>query len=515
MGWFGRKKDDEKEAKPAGDAAAQQPGDADGGTDSAEKPAVYSPEKAAEFFKHAQVKHDTGGFEYAMQLWLGGLRLDPPNMKGLEGFFGSTKYFLAEEKPISKDVLRLFSGRGDVERYLTSLLNWGLKPSDALLAVRAAEAAAKLNLAEATYWIGERALGAVASEKKPRKELFLKLMDVFNKIGAFDRAVIAGEAAVKLDPSDGRLAADVRNLSAQATMNRGGFDQTGQAGGFKSNIRDAEKQRQLEEQERIVKTEETLDRVVRLAEEDYRSRPDDPSATTVVIQRLMERGRPEDLKRARDIAKRGFEVSKQFRFRQIEGDITLRIASRKLSEYKDLAEKSAEGSTARRNYEAAKQQFAKMEIDEYKARVEAYPTDLGLKFELGRRLFALGDTDNSIPLFQESQHDAKRRVDSQNYLAQAFFKIDYLDESINTFRQAIETYKIATDEMGLGLRYGLMMALQAKAEKERDLPSAEEADKLASAISVQQFNYRDVRTRRDVLKKLISEIRRGGEPANT
>jgi hypothetical protein len=148
-----------------------------------------------------------------MQCWLSGLRLDPANMKALESYFKSSASFLAEDKSPSKDTLKMFGGRADIERYLSALLNWALKPLDALLAVRAAEAAAKLNLTEPTYWISERALGAIATEKKPRRELFIKMMEVASKIQAFNLAVIAGEAAVKLDPSDGRLAADVRNLS--------------------------------------------------------------------------------------------------------------------------------------------------------------------------------------------------------------------------------------------------------------------------------------------------------------
>ena len=39
--------------------------------------------------------------------------------------------------------------------------------------------------------------------------------------------------------------------------------------------------------------------------------------------------------------------------------------------------------------------------------------------------------------------------------------------------------------------------------------SAEEADKLASAIAIHQFNYKDIRARRDVLKKLIADLKRG------
>ena len=55
------------------------------------------------------------------------------------------------------------------------------------------------------------------------------------------------------------------------------------------------------------------------------------------------------------------------------------------------------------------------------------------------------------------------------------------------------------------------LALQGVAGDERSLSAAEEAEKIASAILIKQFNYRDVRGRRDELKKLILELK--GKPA--
>ena len=49
--------------------------------------------------------------------------------------------------------------------------------------------------------------------------------------------------------------------------------------------------------------------------------------------------------------------------------------------------------------------------------------------------------------------------------------------------------------------------LQMKAEQDRDLAAAEEADKLSSAIAIQQISYRDIRDRRDAIKTLILSLR--------
>jgi tetratricopeptide (TPR) repeat protein len=501
---FGKKKPPEEGAAPGGGTEGSKgsaPGDG--------KFEVHA-DKARKFFEHAKAVHDATNYEYAMTLWLSGMRQDPTSMAGLEGFFTSAAQFLAAgKKSPSRDMLRQLSGRGDVERYLTGLLDWSLRPLDPALAVRAAENAAKLGLAEPAYWIGERAINAVARDKKPRKDLYLKLMGAFSKVGSFDKAVEAGEAAVRLDPLDGRLSAEVRNLAAQAAMSRGGFDQTGEAGGYRRNIRDAEKQRQLIEQEQIVKSDEAIDRLVAIAEGDYRSRPNDPAAVAVFIKRLRERGRPEDEKRAYQVATQAFEATKEFRFRQIAGEIKLRQAERKVNELSEKAAANPEDATAVDNARRARTRFVEMEVEELLERAKAYPTDLNVKHELARRFNVLGQYDEAIPLLQQSKEDAKLRVDALSQLGAAFLATGYIDEAVYTLREARQHHKIDNDELGLELQYKLLAALQTKAQTERELAAAEEADKIASSIMMQQFNYKDVRTRRDAIKKLIVELKRG------
>lgn len=509
---FGKKKpgDDNGKAPPSGTTGPTDAASANGAPDS--KGPAGSPENAAKFFQHARVAHDATNYEWAMNCWLRGLRQNPTSMPGLEGFFRSAAAFLASgegKKGVSKDTSSEFGGRGEVERYLAALLNWALKPTDALLAVRAAEAAAEAKVAEPTYWIGERTLNVIAAEKRPRKEYFLRMIKVFGDVGAMDKAVAAGEAAVRLDPSDGPLAAQVRNLAAQATMSRGGYDATGQAGGYRANIRDADKQRMLEAQDRIVKTEETVERLLKHAEGEYKANPDDIPIALRYVDRLRERGTPEDEERAFKILMRGYEKSRQFRLRQMAGEIKLKRARRVVEQYREAAAAAPADEAARQTYEEKRAAVLKMEAEEYKAQMEAYPTDLTIQFELGKRYFDLGQHEDAIPLFQAARDEGKQRVAAKTYLGRAFLQIPgYTNEAIGTFREVLaEQQQGATEETLIDLRYWLLVALQALAEGERDASAAEEAEKLAAAIAIRQFNFRDVRTRREALKKLLLELR--------
>ncbi len=150
----------------------------DGSPASSAEPAVeFSPEKAEKFFQHARAMFEASNYEYSAQLWLGGLRLDPSNLPALQGFFNAIGRFMEEgagKKTVSKEIVKAFSGKADVDRYLLSLLEWGQKPTDAAMAVKASELASKLTLKDPTLWITERALGLAMREKKVSKAALLK-----------------------------------------------------------------------------------------------------------------------------------------------------------------------------------------------------------------------------------------------------------------------------------------------------------------------------------------------------
>jgi tetratricopeptide (TPR) repeat protein len=496
--FFGKKPDDAAKG-------GTPPGDASNAKGKGGGPPVWEPEKAKKFFEHARTVQETGNFEYAMQLWLGGLRFDCTNMEGMQAFFNaSSKYLETPEskKGPGKELVRSITVGGDVEKHLRALLEWALKPVDASNAVRAMETAAALSVREPGMWIGERALGAAVRATRPRKDLLLKVAENFVKFNSPDRAVQAAEQALKLDPSDGELGAYVRNLAATATMTKGGYDKPNQEGGFRQSIRDARKQQELDEGDRIVKTEETVDRLIATAEEQYKARPNDMPTIEVLGKRLMERGRGPDEERAYQIFMGAFTQFNQFRFREMAGDIRLRQSARKVRELERMLEKAQGDSMVLGMLDQARKDLLVLERDEYTLRVQAYPTDLTRKFHLGRCQFQLGRDDEAIALFQESQQDAKIRVQSLHFLGQAFFRIRYFDESVQTFRSAIDIGDMSA-EMGLELKYWLMLALKEQGKASRNAESLRESDKIASGIMMKQFNYRDIKQQRDEIKALL------------
>lgn len=507
MGLFSWKKQGDEQAKPAAAAGAE------GGTKAGAAGIEFSPEKARRFFAYAKNAMDTSQFEYSMVNWLGGLRQDPGNMDGVEGFFAAAdRYRGTGGAGLSKEVATVIKSSHPIDRYLTALAEWAMKPTDAGLAVRATAAPAELGLLEVAKWVGPKALSILVREPKPRKDHALKLMEVLQKAELFELALKSCELAVRADPNDRKLADDFKDLSALAAMNKGGFDKTGEAGGFRANIRDAAGQQKLNEGDSIVRSDAVADRVVQAAKAEYDARPDDKPTIKKYVQALAARGTPADEAAAIVVLEKAFVQTQEFQFRKLAGELRMRKGRKELRALKDAAAAAPEGEAG----EAARRAFAKgeqaqlaLEIAEFEAQVQAYPTDLTIKRELGQRFVMAQRYEEAIGQLQQAKNDPRSRSAVMLLLGQCFVSMGWADEAVDTFRQAVEQHADPDDATGMDLRYGLMTALERRAREGTDLAAAEEAYKLASQLAIQQISFKDVRARRDALKGLVTEIKTG------
>lgn len=484
-------------------------GDSGTTSDAAPPPETFSPQKAKAFFDRAQTVHDSQNFQYAMQLWLNGLGWDPTSMDAFEGYLRSSAAFLDSNPKgkLDKDFKSGLSAKGSVRKYVDALLDFGLKRTDAGAALKLATAAADCGLRAQAKLAGRVAYQLTAEDpKKQTKATYVKLLDALEKAEDYEAAGAAGEAAIRLDPSDGPLQARVRNMAAQATMSRGGFEDSSE-GGFRRNIRDASQQEALEQQDSIAKSESVKDQIVTRTKAAYDENQDDLALLDAYARALLDRGRKPDLMLAMSLFGKAHKASDQFRYRERAGDAKLRLMRRNLEPLRAAAEKKAEDAAAKDKYEAQLKALRETELEELKLRVENYPTDLPLRFQLGRALVERGEIEDAIPHLQQAEADAKNRVEVRLTLAQAFQKLGgWEDAAIDAYRKALDEVPDKDGDLGLRLRYGLMRALRDKAETERSVDAAQEADKLAAGIAMKSFGYKDIREQRDAIKALIKDL---------
>ena len=113
--------------------------------------------------------------------------------------------------------------------------------------------------------------------------------------------------------------------------------------------------------------------------------------------------------------------------------------------------------------EGEKNQFV---FDDLAARVERYPNDLHLRFELGKQYFTYGYYDDALTHLQLAQKSPKDRLWALYYLAMCFLAQDQVDMGVmqlETARDAIPTM----DDLKKKVVYQLGLCAEASGDLEK------------------------------------------------
>ncbi|MEM4248558.1 MAG: tetratricopeptide repeat protein, partial [Candidatus Nanoarchaeia archaeon] len=87
-------------------------------------------------------------------------------------------------------------------------------------------------------------------------------------------------------------------------------------------------------------------------------------------------------------------------------------------------------------------------------RVNAYPNDLQLRYELALAYWEKGDVDNALQQFQLSQKNPQRRLSSLVYLGRCFSEKGQYDLAVEQFTKAIDEM-LAMDNQKMDALYHL------------------------------------------------------------
>jgi tetratricopeptide (TPR) repeat protein len=140
----------------------------------------------------------------------------------------------------------------------------------------------------------------------------------------------------------------------------------------------------------------------------------------------------------------------------------------------DYADKSAQLRTERDNYL----------LGEIRQRVERYPGDLGIRFELAELLFKLGKFNEAAPEFQKATSNPHTRLMAMSYLGQCFAGLGRNDMAARQLQNALKEKLTFDDE-----KKEMMFALAGVFEK---MGKQHEADDLYKQIYEVDMGFKDV-----------------------
>jgi hypothetical protein len=208
---FGKKKDDTADG-----------GTATSGGCRSGRSGGFNPDKAKKFFEHAQSMHDTGNYGYAVHALAQRAGPGPIELRWVRRASPRITALVDEEKKPNARTSRR-GCRASARSASTSMRcsPGGIKRGDMPAALKAADAAAGLGLVEQTEILGRDAFNLALSDRKRRKDVFVKLLDVFAAANCFELAIEAGQVAKQIDPADGPLDARLKQMMAQAAITQG------------------------------------------------------------------------------------------------------------------------------------------------------------------------------------------------------------------------------------------------------------------------------------------------------
>ena len=491
------------------------------------------PRKAHKFFEHAQTVADARNYDYAVDCYINGLRHDPDNLAMHEALrdVAMRRKVSGGKPPSLKDKLMPSSG-SSLEKMLHDEKLLSQEPQNLKLmlslmqhAADAHEEIEEIELGDFVYWIGNLVL---EHNTKQDKRVFLKARDSFAKVGAFDKAVYACQRALQQDPGNSQLLQDLKNLEAERTMMQGGYDEEGEGegaaegeqaaeggegkaerprgGNFRRSIRDSDRQQDLDQEGRLAAGASAIERGIERARREYEDDPQDMDKLSKLVDALLRKADAESEKQALELLEKAHEQTGEYRYRVKQGDLRMKQYAKLVKHLRAKLAEKPDDDELKSKLESAQAKRLKFELQEYRDRVGHYPTDVSLKFELGKRLLQSGDIDEAIGMFQQATADARVRASAHLYLGSCFARKQWYDEAIDTLREGIEHHKADDDRLALELRYVLMDALEQRARREKDLAIAKESRQVASEILKADINFRDIKQRMDQIRQLNEEL---------
>ena len=487
-----------------------EPDDGDsGGEESVFTP---QPEKARKFFDHARTAADSFNYDYALTCYASGIKLDPATMSAHEEMLEvAVKYMNKGGKPAGGKEIREIDDDTPVGEFAAAELAWMKDIRSIKLGLKAIEAAAKADQQEWGHWVAPRVLKLIRGQKKrPSKGLLVSAMELFSKVECWDEALIAGNMAREIDPSDNQLAGDLNDLSVQRAMDEGGYERAaGEEGGYREMVRDLEKQKELEEGDAITTSQSVEERNLQRAREDYEKSPQIPDVLNRYAQLLKKQGTPETDQQAYDIYIKGFADAGEYRFRMLAGGIKIEQLERKIRDLDAQLETKPDNEALKSQRDAVRKELLELQLEEYTERVAKYPTDRHCKYDLGLVMLELERFEEAMGQFQASKDEPKLRVRAGHRLGECFAAVGWHREAIGEFEEAIEATDATERDRELDIRYDLMVSLIAHAREEESVELAKQALDICSGIARKNITYRDIRERRKEIDTLIRELSGG------
>ena len=432
-------------------------------------------------------------WDYAIQMFTQAATLEPDNLVYRQSLRGAEcrKYknnktgarmasakLLGIRGRIKKAKLKEDWKTADIEAEKGLAIN----PWDVQLNVDMAEACAARYFREVAAWGYRRAL-----ESDPlNMPINRSLGKLLEECGEYVEAVKCWERVRKVDPLNTEAREQIMGLQAKSVIDRGGYD-------------DAETTQD-------VKTAYDYDRPVRTAVPEAVAGPGvsveadlqhavrkDPSKETYL--KLADYYRREKrLEETAEALRKAFEVSQDINVREQLEDVEIMQLQHNLALAREALKANPDDTSTKRNVSELATELVKRQIAILAERVERYPQDHRLKYELARRYMRVKKWRLAIPLLQRAIGDVRLTNEVGLALAKCFLRDGQAEPARRQLEKTLPNINVNDHpEMVCEVHY-LLGRIHEKAGRRDD------AEQRYSQVIGVDYNYQDARARLERLQ---------------
>jgi tetratricopeptide (TPR) repeat protein len=280
------------------------------------------------------------------------------------------------------------------------------------------------------------------------------------------------------NPNDGELNQALKDLSARKTLDQGGYGALEKGeGSYRDILKNKTEAASLEQQNRVVKAEDTTERLLAEYEARLKTEPDNFK----LVRSLA------DLYTQKKQFDQALELYDRIKNSEMGNDASLASAiANAIVRRFDHRIVGLNASGGEHADEVAKLQAEKLDfqVAECQQRVEKYPTDLAIRFEMGVLYFQAGKINEALAEFQKAQNNPHKRIAAMGYLAQCFAQKKMFDSAVRTLQNVIKEKPVFDDEKK-ELVYNLGSVLESMGKKA-------EANEQFLLIYEMDASYKDV-----------------------
>ena len=394
--------------------------------------AVDLAQKAQNFTNRGRQALETGRYELAVDMLMEAVSAAPDVLEtrrllraaqianfrknGKSGFGAKLGYKMAQMKIMG--LVKKGQGAEAMAEAEKLLCQNPLDPDNIEAAVKAAEAAGKADHAAITVEAAYE-----CSNRDPA--LLERVATYYTMAKRYDKARDAYQKLSELKPGDQRVLQLLKNTEAQATMNAGWEQTAGKKGGFQALIANKEQAKKLDQANKAVITGDDAEALIREKIAQIEREPKNMNFRRALARLYVQNKRFEE---AIQCLTDAIEMSGS-----MDPELD-RMLSQTIEAYR------AAGDEANAiEMENQKNQFV---FDDLAQRVERYPNDLHLRYELGLQYYTYEYYDEALEHLQLAQKSPKDRLWALYYLAMCFLKKGQTDMAVmqlETARDAIPT----------------------------------------------------------------------------